>query len=89
MATIINEESVRKDVTPLLTERADEILHMILDLKHGNEVDLYRLQTLVLNMYKDEIELVHIVDKLYGQLERKKRTMIEVPKFMFKGEEAQ
>lgn len=89
MATIINEESVRKDVTPLLTERADEILHMILDLKHGNEVDLYRLQTLVLNMYKDEIELVHIVGNLYGQLESKKRKYLDVPKFMFKGEEAQ
>lgn len=61
------------------TERADKLLHMILDLKRDNEVDLYQMQTLVLNMYKDEIMLLN-------ELERRKRRVLEVPNFMVKKE---
>lgn len=75
-----------KEVTTVLTERADEVLHMILDLKQGKDIDLYHLQSLVLNMYKDEIELVHITNNLYEKLESKKRKVIEIPKFMIKKE---
>lgn len=65
-----------------MTERTDELLHMILDLKQDKDVDLYRMQTLVLNMYKDEIELVHITSELEKELDRKKRKVIEIPKFI-------
>lgn len=58
------------------TERADELLHMILDLKQDKEVDLYRMQSLVLNMYKDEIMLVN-------ELEKRKRKVLEIPGFIF------
>lgn len=61
------------------TERADKLLHMILDLKRDKEVDLYQMQTLVLNMYKDEIMLLN-------ELERRKRRVLEVPNFMVKKE---
>lgn len=65
-----------------MTERTDELLHMILDLKQDKDVDLYRMQTLVLNMYKDEIELVHITSELEKELDRKKRKVIEIPNFI-------
>lgn len=61
------------------TERADKLLHMILDLKRDKEVDLYQMQTLVLNMYKDEIMLLN-------ELERRKRRVLEIPNFMVKKE---
>lgn len=61
------------------TDRADKLLHMILDLKRDKEVDLYQMQTLVLNMYKDEIMLLN-------ELERRKRRILEVPNFMIKKE---
>lgn len=61
------------------TERADKLLHMILDLKRDKEVDLYQMQTLVLNMYKDEIMLLN-------ELERRKRRVLEIPNFMIKKE---
>lgn len=61
------------------TERADKLLHMILDLKRDKEVDLYQMQTLVLNMYKDEIMLLN-------ELERRKKRVLEVPNFMVKKE---
>ena len=61
------------------TERADKLLHMILDLKRDKEVDLYQMQTLVLNMYKDEIMLLN-------DLERRKKRVLEVPNFMVKKE---
>ena len=80
MKTCTTEEQVRL----AMTERTDELLHMILDLKQDKDVDLYRMQTLVLNMYKDEIELVHIASELEQELERKKRKIIEIPSFITK-----
>ena len=65
-----------------MTKRTDELLHMILDLKQDKEIDLYRMQTLVLNMYKDEIELVHISGELNRELEKKRRKVIEIPNFI-------
>lgn len=83
------KQTIENQVTYVMTERTDEILHMILDLKQDRDVDLYRLQTLVLSMYKDSIELVHTVSKLEQELESKRRKVLEVPKFMIKREEAQ
>ena len=81
----MNEKSKEDQVKLAFTERADELLHMILDLKQDKkEVDLFRMQTLVLNMYKDELELVHCVSELEKELERRKRKIIEIPKFMSK-----
>lgn len=74
------------EVTLEMTKRTDEILHMILDLKQDKEIDLYRLQTLVLNEYKDIIELIHVIDGLEHELESKKRKVLEIPKFMSKRE---
>ena len=82
----INVSANHDEVTLELTKRTDEILHMILDLKQDKEVDLYRLQTLVLNEYKDIIELLHVVDGLQHELENRKRKIIEIPKFMFQKE---
>lgn len=79
-------QTIENQVTYAMTERTDEILHMILDLKQDKEVDLYRLQSLVLSMYKDNIDLVHTVSKLEEELENKKRKVLEVPKFMVKRE---
>lgn len=79
-------QTIENQVTYAMTERTDEILHMILDLKQDKEVDLYRLQSLVLSMYKDNIDLVHTVSKLEEELENKKRKVLEVPKFMIKRE---
>ena len=72
-----------------MTERTDELLHMILDLKQDKDVDLYRMQTLVLNMYKDEIELVHITSELEKELDRKKHKVIEIPNFIINKRGAQ
>lgn len=83
---VINVSKIHDEVTLELTKRIDEILHMILDLKQDKEVDLYRLQTLVLNEYKDIIELLHVVDGLQHELENRKRKTIEIPKFMFQKE---
>ena len=82
----INVSANHDEITLEFTKRTDEILHMILDLKQDKEVDLYRLQTLVLNEYKDIIELLHIVDGLQHELENRKRKIIEIPKFMFQKE---
>ena len=82
----INVSANHDEITLEMTKRTDEILHMILDLKQDKEVDLYRLQTLVLNEYKDVIELLHIVDGLQHELENRKRKIIEIPKFMFQKE---
>ena len=82
-------QTIEKQVTLVMTERTDEILHLILDLKNDKDVDLYRLQTLVLGMYRDNIELVHTVSKLEKELDSKRRKVLEVPKFMVKREEAQ
>ena len=79
---VINVSEIHDEVTLELTKRTDEILHMILDLKQDKEVDLYRLQTLVLNEYKDIIDLLHIVEGLQHELENRKRKIIEIPKFM-------
>lgn len=82
-------QTIENQVTTLITERTDEILHLILDLKNDKDVDLYRLQTLVLGMYKDNLDLVHMVSKLEKELDSKRRKVLEVPKFMVKREEAQ
>lgn len=72
------EEQVRFE----LTKRTDELLHMILNLKQEKDVDLHRMQTLVLNMYKDELELVQAVRELELALEKKTRKAIELPNFI-------
>ena len=77
------------DVVSDLTERANEVLHMILDLKMDKEVDLYHLQSLVLSMYNDEVQFAHHIAYLTAKIEEKKRKDIDVPKFMFKNREAQ
>lgn len=81
-----NTTVTTEDVTLAMTERTDEVLHMILDLKLDKEVDLYRMQSLILSMYKDEIELVHMLNDLQRELDRKKRKAIEIPNFMIKRE---
>lgn len=83
---VINVSEIHDEVALELTKRTDEILHMILDLKQDKEIDLYRLQTLVLNEYKDIIDLLHVVDGLQHELENRKRKTIEIPKFMFQKE---
>lgn len=80
------QSEAERQVVVAMTERADELLHMLLDLKQDKEVDLYRMQTLILNMYKDEVELVHIVGELERKLDGRKRKCIEIPKFMSKRE---
>lgn len=67
-----------------MTKRTDELLHIILDLKQNKDVDLYRMQTLVLNMYKDEINLAHVAFELNRQLDSRKRKVLELPSFMAK-----
>lgn len=67
-----------------MTKRTDELLHMILDLKQNKDVDLYRMQTLVLNMYKDDINLTHAAFELERQLDSRKRKVLELPSFMAK-----
>lgn len=81
-----NEEIFEEQVILTMTERADEVLHMILDLKQDKEVNLHRLQTLVLNMYRDEVKLVHMVEELERGLNDKSRKILEIPKFMAKRE---
>lgn len=78
--------NTEKQITTLMTERTDEILHMILDLKRDKEVDLYRMQSLILTMYKENIDLVHAVIELERELENRKRKALEVPTFMIKRE---
>lgn len=73
-------------ITVEITNRTDELLHMILDLKQDKEVDLYRMQSLVLNMYKEEIELFNLASELEKELENRKRKVIEIPNFMSKKE---
>lgn len=75
------------EVTLRMTERADELLHMILDLHKDKEVDLYRMQSLVLCMYRDEIDYVHAVCELERELEARRKKVIELPKFMISKEE--
>lgn len=79
---VANEEGV----TLSMTERADELLHMILDLHKDKEVDLYRMQSLVLSMYRNEIDFVHTVCELERELEARRKKVIELPKFMVKEE---
>ena len=81
-----NEEIFEEQVILTMTERADEVLHMILDLKQDKEVNLHRLQTLVLNMDRDEVKLVHMVEELERGLDNKSRKILEIPKFMAKRE---
>ena len=81
-----NSTLYTEDVTLAMTERTDEVLHMILDLKLDKEVDLYRMQSLILSMYKDEIELIHMLNDLQRELDKKKRKTIEIPNFMVKKE---
>ena len=78
------------NITEEFTESADEALHLILDLKQDKEVDLYKLQSLVLNMYRNELELTYLAVNLSEDLENRKRKEIEIPSFMFKkGKKAQ
>ena len=81
-----NEEIFEEQVILTMTERADEVLHMILDLKQDKEVNLHRLQTLVLTMYRDEVKLGHMVEELERGLDSKSRKILEIPKFMAKRE---
>lgn len=78
--------NTEKQITTTMTERTDEILHMILDLKRDKEVDLYHMQSLVLTMYKENIDLVHVVSALKGELDSRKRKEIDVPAFISKRE---
>lgn len=75
------------EVTLGMTERADELLHMILDLHKDKEVDLYRMQSLVLSMYRDEIDFVHSICELERELDARRKKVIELPKFMISKEE--
>ena len=80
----------QEDISVVITDRTDELLHMILNMKQDKGVDLHRMQTLVLAMYKDSIDLLHTANELNNILEMKKRRNIEIPKFMCKnGREAQ
>lgn len=76
--------NTEKQITTLMTERTDEILHMILDLKRDKEVDLYHMQSLVLTMYKENIDLVHAVIELKKELDSKRRKEIDIPAFVTK-----
>lgn len=75
------------EVTLAMAERADELLHMILDLHKDKEVDLYRMQSLVLSMYRDEIDFVHSICELERELDARRKKVIELPKFMISKEE--
>ena len=75
-----------KQITASMTERTDEILHMILDLKQDKKIDLYRMQSLILTTYKETIDLVHAVVETKRELENRKRKVIEIPTFMCKRE---
>lgn len=78
------------NITEEFTESADEALHLILDLKQNKEVDLYKLQSLILNMYRNELELTYLAVNLSEDLENRKRKEIEIPSFMLKkGKKAQ
>lgn len=77
------------EVTWNTTDETNEMLHMILDLKQGKEVDLYQMQTTVLHMYKDQIQLLCMIHELHKELEMRKKRKIEIPKFMSKEEKAQ
>lgn len=86
----VKEVSINKsEITLAITERVDELLHMILDLKQGKETDLYQMQSLILNMYKDQIDAINTICELSNELEQKRRRMLEIPKFMSKEKEAQ
>lgn len=76
--------NTEKQITAIVTERTDEILHMILDLKQDKEVDLHRMQTLVLKMYEEELNLIYTVTELENELENRKRKTLDIPKFMMK-----
>lgn len=70
-------------------ERANELLHMILDLRLcKDDVDLHKMQTLVLEMYTDNIRLNCEVTKLKNELDNRKRKIIEIPTFVAKKGEA-
>lgn len=70
-------------------KRANELLHMILDLKlNKDDVDLYKMQTLVLEMYTDNIHLNCEVSRLQSEIDSKKRKVIEIPNFVCKRKEA-
>ena len=81
----MNFDEERMTIT--MTERADELLRMVLNLKQSKEVDLHRLQTLILNMYRDEAKLIHIVGELIRESESEKRKIIDIPKFMYHRED--
>lgn len=70
-------------------ERTNELLHMVLDLRmNANDVDLRKMQHLILGLYTDNIRLNCKVCDLERELERRKRTIIEVPSFVAKKKEA-
>lgn len=78
----MEEKELTKEVSA--TEQANELLHMILDLKEGKEnVDLYQMQSIVLNMHNEIMSLSHRVELLEQQIENSKRKTLEVPRFMF------
>lgn len=70
-------------------ERTNELLHMVLDLRmNATDVDLRKMQHLILGLYTDNIRLNCKVCDLEHELERRKRTVIEIPSFVAKKKEA-
>lgn len=66
-------------------ERTNELLHMVLDLRmNANDVDLRKMQHLILGLYTDNIRLNCKVCELEQELEKRKRTVIEIPSFVRK-----
>jgi hypothetical protein len=55
---------------------------------NANDVDLRKMQHLILGLYTDNIRLNCKVCDLERELERRKRTIIEVPSFVAKKKEA-
>lgn len=76
------------EATSYVTEEVNELLHMLLDLKQDKETDLYLMQSIILDMYRHQMELVHTISNLNKELEMRKRKVIEIPKFMLKEKEA-
>ena len=78
------EETMKRQMVNTMTERTDELLRMILDLKQDKEIDIYRMQKLVVDTYKEELDLLNVINNLESELDKRKRKSIEIPKFMFK-----
>lgn len=74
----------RQEAKTELTAKVDEVLHMILDLKQDKDVDLYHMQTIILEMYKNELDLIDTVYQMDRERQKKTIRDITIPKFMIK-----